>query len=170
MQTLILPGYSAKNKDWAEETQKQLSPTLEAKVIYWPHWEDENTKSDWQKEAEKIINHPDPKINLLAKSIGTLVAMLVLEKAPDKVNKLILCGVPLYDFLEGDPLHYKVLKKFPVEKLFCIQNEKDNHGSFEDVQKFLKAINPKTQVISKPREDHEYSYSEDFSIFFKTNN
>lgn len=34
MQNLILPGFSEKNKDWAEETKRQLDKFSESKVIY----------------------------------------------------------------------------------------------------------------------------------------
>lgn len=165
METIILPGYSFKNKDWAHQISSELAPEVNSIVFSWSHWENPGAKPDWQKEAEGIIKLANgQEINLLAKSLGTLVAMLVLAPGA-KVNKLILCGVPVLDFQEGDDKLYEVLKNFPSEDILCIQNENDNHGSFVQVEKFLHSINSQINVISKSRDDHEYYYGEDFKSF-----
>lgn len=166
MLTLILSGFSLKNKDWAEKTKEELAPDIESQVIYWPHWESEKPEDGWiENETEKIITREDPQVNIIAKSVGTLVAMHVLERKPEMVGKLILCGIPLYDFQEGDPMHYKVLRDFPEDMVLCIQNENDNHGSFEAVEKFIHSTNPKLRILSKPRDDHEYPFTENFKEF-----
>lgn len=165
MQTIILPGYSIKNKDWAHQISSELAPDVGSIVFYWSHWEDPEVKPEWQKEAEGVIKSAGgEEFNLLAKSIGTLVSMLVLAQGA-KVNKLILCGVPILDFQEGDDKLYGVLKDFPTENILCFQNENDNHGSFAEVEKFLHLINPEIKILSKPRDDHEYYFSEDFKQF-----
>lgn len=167
MQTLILPGYSLKNKGWAEEIKRQLDDKLTSKVIYWPHWETGQSEDNWiEKEAEKIIGTiHGGNINLIAKSIGTMVAMIVLKRKQELVNRLILCGIPLNDFLPGNEKYYEVLKGFLVERILCIQNSGDNHGSHPAVEKFIQAINPEIRVVSKERDDHEYPYPEDFIDF-----
>lgn len=192
MTTLILPGYSLKNKDWAEETKRQLVLELPKKsclfratressfsrsqsgirgtlvrVAYWSHWETGQTEDNWvEKETDKIINNlQSERVNLLAKSIGTMVAMVVLRRKPEMVNKLILCGIPINDFLPGNEKYYEVLRDFPAENILCIQNKDDNHGSYDGVEKFVHSINPAIKIISKDRADHEYPYSEDFIVF-----
>lgn len=165
MQTIILPGYSLKNKDWAHQISTELAPEVESIVFYWSHWEDPEVKPDWQEEAGGVIRSAGgEEFNLLAKSLGTLVSMLVLAKGA-KVNKLILCGIPVLDFQEGDDKLYDVLKDFPGENILCLQNKNDNHGSYGQVEKFLHSINSTIKIVSKPRDDHEYYYSEDFKQF-----
>lgn len=165
MRTIILPGYSIKNKDWAEAVKKDLEPEVPVEVFYWKHWTEPDAPKDWEAESNKVVSLAEGgELNILAKSIGTYVAMMVLARGA-KVNKLILCGVPVLDFQKGDDKLYGVLKDFPAENILCIQNENDNHGSFAEVEKFLHSINPEIKIVSKPRDGHEYYYSEDFKQF-----
>lgn len=169
MDTLIFPGYSPKNKSWAEEIKKELDNVTNCSIIYWPHWETEIAESGWiDKEVAKIlITIGEQTVNILAKSIGTLAVMKILKEKPNQINKLMLCGIYKYDFHPGDEIFFEVLKDFPADRFLCIQNENDNHGSFSDVEKFLHSINPNLKIISKPRSDHEYPYLDKFIQFFK---
>ncbi len=165
---LIIPGFSLKNKPWAEEVQKHLSSMFAVSVHYWPFWEMGQAEEGWiEKEKEKIINETVSPVNVIAKSIGTLVAMKILNSKPELVKKIILCGIPVNDFHQGDDEFYKGLKSLKEENILCIQNENDNHGSFSGVEKFVHSINPKIKVVSTPRFDHEYPYFAEFSDFFK---
>ena len=93
--------------------------------------------------------------------------MKVLAQKPEIFNKLILCGIPVDDFLAGDDKLYEALKSLPAEKILVIQNENDNHGSFMKVEALIHQINPQIKVISMPRDDHDYPYPEDFREFLK---
>lgn len=167
MDTLIIPGFSLKNKDWAEEVQKNLDP-INIRIHYWSHWETGQAEDSWiDKETKKIINRENLTINVIAKSIGTLAAMKILKLRPKLINKIILCGIPLNDFHPGDESVYEVLKLLDEKNILCIQNENDNHGTFFDVEKFVHAINPNIKIISKSRSDHDYPYFEDFAEFLK---
>lgn len=97
--------------------------------------------------------------------IGESVGKVVLQRKPELVNRLILCGIPINDFLPGNEKHYEVLKDFPAEHVLCIQNREDNHGSFAKVEKFVRALNPIIQILPKERQDHEYPYPEDILNF-----
>ena len=46
MQTLILPGYSSKNKAWTDEVAKNLKVDGVIRPFYWAHWTDEEVKFD----------------------------------------------------------------------------------------------------------------------------
>ena len=166
MDTLIVPGYSLKNKDWAEETKRELAPRIVSSIVYWPHWETGQSEEGWiEKEVEKFLANEESQINIIAKSIGTLVTMKILKSKPQLINKIILCGIFIYDFKPGDEKFFQVLESINADNVLCFQNENDNHGSFADVEKFIHAINPKIKVISRPRSDHEYPYPEDFIKF-----
>ncbi|KKT73934.1 MAG: hypothetical protein UW69_C0052G0007 [Microgenomates group bacterium GW2011_GWA2_44_7] len=169
METLILPGFSLKNKDWAEETKIKLSSYLPATVIYWDHWTTGFTESNWiEKEVKKIADTiGNMQVNILAKSIGTAISLQVIKQKPNSVNKLILCGIPTRDLNPGDQIYYVPLKSFPPDQVLCLQNENDNHGSYAEAEKFIHSLNPDLKVISKPRSDHEYPYSDDFISFLK---
>lgn len=167
MKTLILPGFSIKNKVWAEEISRELSPDIESEIVYWDHWKTGVADNNWiEEKANEIVNEfKGQRVNILAKSIGTLVTVRILEKDSSSINKIIMCGIPLEDLSADDLEHYQTLKGFPKEKIIYIQNENDNHGSYNSVSEFLKIIDNGIHVISKPREDHEYPYEDEFKKF-----
>ena len=169
MKTYILPGFSEKNKNWVDETVNELTPLILAKGIYWQHWSSGQVKDGWiEKEAQKIIiDSNNEKINIISKSVGTMVCLEIIKSQPQLVNKIILCGIPLADFLPGDEKRYKELKNFSPNNVLCIQNSKDNHGSYAEAKAFVYKINPNIKIISKSRDDHHYPYPKDFINFLK---
>jgi predicted alpha/beta hydrolase family esterase len=164
MKTYILPGGSEKNKEWVDLTVSELSPTFTSKGVYWKHWNGDQTEGNWiEKEAQRIINDfNNEKVNIIAKSVGTMVCMAILKLQSSLVNKIILCGIALNDFSEDDQKEFLVLKNLPPENILCIQNVDDTHGSFAKVETFIHDINSNIKIISKPRDDHNYPYSIDF--------
>ena len=169
MNTIVLPGYSSKNKEWLDELH-QKAGIKPLDTIEWDHWKDENSNSNWIKsEVTRIINiYGNEKVNVIAKSLGTLIAMNILNQKFEIFNKIILCGIPINDFESGDVGTYDVLSKFPSEKVICIQNNNDNHGSYDQIRKLLNSVNPDIQLITKESSDHNYPYYEDFRSFLKS--
>lgn len=167
MKTLILPGYSAHNKDWAETVKGELESEFPIIVVYWPHWTSEQKDPNWiQNEVAKIQDLTrGKKINIIAKSIGTYAAMLLLKENPDCLNKIILCGIPLNDLSGQSKIAYSVLKALQSNEVLCISNSEDPHGSASEVEHFVHLLNPAIRVLSKPRSDHEYYYSQDIKEF-----
>src|SRR6185369_12160887 len=140
--------------------------------IHWDHWTDTEQKFDVEEKAKLISGLSRQKeINIIAKSIGTLAASYVIKNNPEQVMKVILCGIPLTDFSDQDKETMKTnLKDFPVHKIIVFQNDKDPHGSFNQIKEFLQDVNPNIKLISKPREDHDYPYYEDFQAFIGASN
>ncbi len=167
MYTYILPGFSPKNKEWADTTKSQLNPICPSVAIHWEHWQTGGERpEDWkQQEAKKILAMTGgEQINVLAKSIGTVIAMGLLSY----VNKLILCGIPTVDLKESALDYYRPLKDFPPARILCIQNKHDNHGSYLAVKALIDILNPKIPVICKSGDNHEYPYPEEFINFLTT--
>lgn len=166
---LILPGYSDKNKNWLEETAKNLDSDNEVRTIYWNHWSDFHKKFDPKDKAIDVADVIlDDSANIIAKSIGTLVASYVIDKIPEKIKKVILCGLPLMDLSETDKEVIKTaIAKVSVENFICIQNSDDPHGKFDEVSEFLHGINPNFKVVKKEASNHEYMYFSDFTNFLK---
>lgn len=166
MHTLILPGYSETNRQWAQAVQSNLG-AKEAGFISWQHWTTGQAAPDWAHEETSAIvaKLAGQNIALIAKSIGTFVAMLVLAAKPDNISKLILCGIPVNDFQPGNTAAYQVLRQYPAPNCQVFQNEQDPHGSVTQVRDLLAPINPQIQVIPMPRADHEYPYFQQFKSF-----
>lgn len=167
MITFILPGYSLKNKDWALEVAKNLKLDHEIRPVLWDHWTDPEKGLKPAKKADEIIDVLlSDRTNIIAKSVGTFVAAFVLQKIPNRVEKVILCGIPSVSEKRLE-IFKDVFKNFPPEKVICFQNTKDPLATFKEVKEFMSKVNPKIKVIEKPRSDHNYPYFEDFQNFLK---
>jgi predicted alpha/beta hydrolase family esterase len=164
MKTIILPGYSKHNCDWAEEMVLDMDLVHEVVVHNWKHWEKGNFSL--KQELERILEEVgDGKINIIAKSVGVYVALNLIPKILHKVNKVILCGIASAVGEDRKGLLKTFVSSIPVENILCIQNEKDKYVTFADAEKFYHSVEPKIKVISKPRSDHDYPYPGDFKKF-----
>jgi len=169
MKTIILPGFSPHNKDWALEVAKHLKLlNYDSYVHFWRHWERGGSLS-LNYEIEQIIKQAgDDKINFISKSVGTRVTLFLIPRFNEQIVKIIFCGIPLRGFADATKARFKeTLSVFPHDKIVCFQNENDPFGSFEKVRKFIKKVNPGIETIEKPRSDHEYPYFDDFASFLK---
>ncbi len=168
MITFILPGYSAHNKDWALDIADSLELNHEIRPVLWEHWMDAEKRFVPQKKADDLMDIlKNESANIIAKSVGTLVAVLVVKKIPNQIKKVILCGIPSTS-VQRLKIFQEALKDFPAEKILVVQNEHDPLGPFTKVKEFIKKVNPKIKVVQKPRSDHDYPYFEDFNIFLKS--
>lgn len=177
MKTIILPGYSPHNLDWALDVKNKLKSSDEIIVHQWEHWSRESKRSfSPRREIAKITSFlGSAPVNLIAKSVGTRIAMHLIISGTLKLNKLILCGIPT----KGDEklllgeitidrsknIYAKALKTIDPRKIIIIQNSDDPFARFRDIKKFVGIINPRLRVIKKDRVDHNYPYFEDFSSF-----
>lgn len=168
MITFILPGYSAKNKDWALDIADELEVDHEIRPVLWEHWMDSEKRFIPQKKADDLMDVlKADHANIIAKSVGTLVAAAVVKKIPAQIEKVILCGIP-----SVSPQRLKIFqesfKNFPAERIIVIQNSRDPLGPYDKVKEFMAKVYPKIKVIEKPRSDHHYPYPEDFNKFLKS--
>lgn len=164
MKTIILPGFSIHNKDWALEIKKSLSFKQSVLVHEWQHWKLGGALHP-KYEIGKILNEIGrDKVNVIAKSVGTMVCMHLLCEIPDQINKIILCGIPSVSE-ERNKLFTAYLADFPAKDIIVFQNTKDPLAGFEDVKDFMKDVNPKIKIIEKERSDHNYPYFAEFNEF-----
>lgn len=165
MKTVILPGYSPHNKDWAEYTKSKLHLGHEIIVHNWLHW----TKGSFSlpREVDSLLKKfGKEKINIVAKSVGTRVAMHIIAKNPNQMNKLILCGIPTkVESKVAKKIYTSGLSLLSPSQVIIFQNTNDPFASFSIIEKFIHLINPKIKVIEKTRSDHQYPYPEDFQEF-----
>jgi len=168
MVTFILPGYSSHNKEWAEEVASNLKLDGQVRPIFWDHWEDESQSFKPQEKADLIIRHlKGDSINIIAKSVGTLVAALIAKEILGQVSKVILCGIPTVSE-ERLKIFREAFSGFTPGKLIVFQNEKDPFTSFEELKMFMKKVNPKIEIRAMPRSDHHYPYYEEFQNFLSS--
>ena len=159
MQTLILPGYSSKNKAWADSIKDHLLVEGMIRPIYWAHWNDESIVFDAKEKADLLVKHTKgDNINIIAKSVGTLVSAYMFNLMRERINKIILCGIPVNDLNELDLELVRGFAKEASGRILIIQNIHDPHGNYELVKNF-------GNVVSKDRNDHDYPYLDDFNNF-----
>lgn len=164
MKAIILPGYSESNKQWVLSLIKEMDIRHKVLVHEWRHWTSGGFSLNYELgELEKEAG--DDEISILAKSVGTSVAMNLLAKGIH-VNKLILCGIPFRGFQdERKKLFKDNLTDFPTENVIVFQNSKDPLGNFSVVERFIHSINPEIKVVEKEAGNHHYPYSKDFQEF-----
>jgi len=168
MITFILPGYSPRNKEWADEVAKNLKLEGQIRPIYWDHWEDESQTFKPKEKAELIIRHSKGEtMNMVAKSVGTLVAALITKEIPKRINKIILCGIPTVSE-ERLRISQDAFSSFPPENIMVFQNQKDPFATDIEVKDYMKKVNPEIVVNSMPRPDHHYPYYEEFQNFLSS--
>ena len=148
------------NRQWAYEVKKNLKVKSDVLVYEWEHWKN-NGSMKVSFEVEKLIFLiGNEKVNIIAKSVGTRITMLLADKKSDIFQKVILCGIPV------DPVGYaKGLKKIGSEKLLVIQNSKDPFMSYGKIRLYLKLIDKRIKVIKKEASNHDYPYYSDFNKF-----
>lgn len=167
MLTLILPGYSEHNRDWAKDLAGKLKLGHEVRVIEWEHWKTGKSFSA-KKEIEKILEIVGAKeVNIIAKSVGVAIGLEVIPIIFSQINKVILCGIASVVNEDRKKLLETVLSKVQVESILCIQNENDKYVPYKEAKDFYHSVNPEIRVISKPRSDHEYPYPEEIQEFLE---
>lgn len=168
MRTLVLPGFSLNNKEWAQEIKERLNLGHEVKVIFWQHWEKGGSLA-MNYELQKIIKLiGEDEVNIIAKSVGTRVSMNLVPKITKQINKLILCGIPTKGRSESvKKLYREGLSPLSPSQVIVVQNTKDPFANFKIIEKFIHSINLKIKVVEKQRSDHHYPYTEDFQKFLK---
>ena len=167
MVTLILPGYSISNKKWLEETANQIPGDSEIRPVYWGHWTDPDTKFDPKIKAN-LLNGVAGKrvVDIVAKSIGTLAASYLIQKSPEKIRKVIFCGIPVNGLSETDKEVIKeALRKLHLAGVIIFQNSEDPKGSFNTVVDLLSEFGSKIKIVRKEADTHDYFYFNDFNRF-----
>lgn len=167
MLVVILPGFSSKN----EEESQNIADFLEEKgldVLFhtWPHWDDDSIEFDPTDQAEELFKEiedsEEEQVIIVAKSIGTYVAMKLLKMIdPDyiDVSSLVLMGIPLNDIKPAQRMEYKnALGEFEGE-INLVHNENDPHGSLSEVRALLEDFDV-FETVKLGHDDHRYDYPE----------
>ena len=167
MKYLYLPGYSPKNEREQLENSRALA-AAEVDVVKhkYRHWINDSYVFDIDQElASALALIPEhEEFGIIAKSIGTFLAMKVIATRAKKIRSLLLMGVPVNDLDEDELAEYRLMLP-KVSHITVLQNENDTHGSAAQVEELLKDI--KHQLVVKSAEDHDYIYPQDIVAIIK---
>lgn len=154
---LVLPGFSLKNKEEAEAIALAIESKNQKVYLHkWRHWDNPEAEFDPWLEVDLIKKQIEGgDLNIVAKSIGTYIAVNLLKEVP--VNKLTLMGIPVSDLTAEELTSYSALSN--LEHFTVIHNDKDPHGNIQQVEDLLSGL--EYDLILKEAAHHEYRYVED---------
>lgn len=164
MTTLFLPGYSLQNKQWLEETVAQL-PQISFTPIHWAHWqtgESDISSFNFPQEVSRLVSQATGPVNILAKSIGTVVSAKAINSHQLSIHKVVFCGLPFKNVVDTQNEIITMLANFDPQNILFIQNTQDPAGPASELIKWL----PKQYQLITPESDlHHYPYPQLFSQF-----
>lgn len=168
MKTIILPGYSLHNRDWALKMESFLMPQIICTIHGWGHWT--GGSFSLPREINGILEEiRGEKVNIIAKSVGTRVTMHLIPKILNELNKVILCGIPTkFESEAVRTLYRDGLLKLGANNVIIFQNTGDPFCPYVTVKAFIASVDENIEVIEKPRNDHEYPYFADFKTFLSS--
>jgi pimeloyl-ACP methyl ester carboxylesterase len=164
MKTMILPGYSPHNREWAEAIAAGLS---QAEVHSWAHWESGGSMDARQELAAILQGIGKGPVHLLAKSVGCRLAARIIVMAPEKIRRVVFCGIPSTRDDAKEDIQ-AALAALPPGRALVVQNAGDPYAAYAEVAAMFAAIGPGVQVLERPRDDHHYPYPQDFRDFLES--
>lgn len=164
MKTIILPGYSPRNREWADDLAAAIPG---AEVHPWPHWNTGGSLDAARELASILRRIGGETVHLLAKSVGCGIALRVVLHDPGRVSRLILCGLPGISAEARAGLAGAAAVLAP-ERILVVQNRADPYAACAEVKKIVQNLAPGIRVTEGDRDDHHYPYHEIFTAFLET--
>lgn len=161
MKTILLPGYSIRNREWADEIAAKIDGV---EVHAWAHWDSGGTLNAARELAAITRRIGENRVSLLAKSVGCRIAVQIVLDRPDQIEQLILCGLPGTQ-VESRADFDAALRRLPIENILVVQNRNDPYAAFSEVQHMIQSVHPGVRVVAGDREDHHYPYPDLFRDF-----
>lgn len=161
MKLLFFSGNSLRNRDFAYEAEDKLKDIFDVTYIQgYEHWETGQQWIDLPHELEVLkSSNQTGEYGVLAKSIGTVLAVQAITSSIITPRFLLLLGLPL-DYITKDyPQFGQALLDINLPTVI-IQNDNDPVGASKDVQTYLPE--PLRQVLITSRgTTHDY---EDYQL------
>ena len=135
----------------------------------YTHWDSGEVTIDFSVEESKLANHvsqlpPDTEITLVAKSAGSLLALLAIGHNTVIPTQCIFFGVPL-DLAAGGIFYsqWTVLSSFKIPTM-AFHNVPDPTTSYDFTKTTLEKYAPQIHFITTKETDHWYG---DFPTYDK---
>ena len=157
MNAVLLPGNSARHREWVEALKVAVSPQFQiVKALAYLHWQTGEEKADVDYElaiAKSSVTELDPYM-IIGKSIGTVIAVRGVAEGVLRPTKLILLGIPING---GAPkeLFAQWLRHINAP-VVVVQNTHDPLGSFADVKAAFRGCGEAISFVELPGDTHDY--------------
>ncbi|MDD4643518.1 MAG: hypothetical protein PHW90_00560 [Bacilli bacterium] len=153
---LILGGNSKNNIAWIHKVRKVFTRDYKVNEICYDHWKN-NNEINFDVELKKLekITHDIKDYYIVSKSIGSIIALIGIEKQIINPKGIVILGFPL-KYLQKINLNIKQLLNNVINEteILVIQQKNDPIGKCEEVIKELPA---NIRVIEIPGNHHVYS-------------
>ncbi len=156
MTILYIPGFSVKNREETIINATALEIAGHAVVsVEWEHWNSPDAPWSLQNAMKTVKGLKVVPDIIVAKSIGTFVAVNLLKEL--SVSKIVLLGIPVLDLSEEDLKAYSILENIK-DQTVLVHNINDNHGTLQDLSKYLELTEFDVHEIEA--DNHSYQYPE----------
>lgn len=148
MNIVLLGGNSKRHYQWVRDLAASLTSNGHTVILHdYKHWLTGDESADIEYEINSLSKQLEPYDNyiIIAKSVGTLIASLGIQRGAIKAAHAILLGVPLNGVISTYPEFTDALKSLPPT--IIVQNSDDPYGAVADITQFIEQNAP-TQVIS----------------------
>lgn len=157
MNALLLPGNSPRHAEWVEDLRSALLPGLAVvKTQQYRHWRTGEERADVAYETAEAKDNAsglDPYV-IVAKSIGTVIAVKGVADGVLAPTKLILLGVPIRGGTTVD--EFLGWLSSITTTVVIVQNTADPLGSFADVRTAFEKAGPHVSFVELTGTTHDY--------------
>lgn len=162
MNILILGGNSKRHKQWVRDLKDSLKDSFD-RVVYvdYAHWESGDEQADIEYEISQAARLASElgSYAIVAKSIGTVIAMEGIASGVLQPSSTLLMGLPLGRVASSSDCA-DMLSLLPPTTF--LQNDRDPVGGAEDIRVFIESNPPAVWDLSVSSGDtHDYS---DFAL------
>lgn len=158
MNLLVLGGNSQRHHTWIREIGASLEAEGHKVTLHdYTHWStgDEAANVDLEVKAIEQLMSDRTDYAVVAKSIGTVIAAVAIERGALRPSQCVLLGVPLNSLGKHLPDVHHEFSALPQTTF--IQNEHDPLGSAQDVRAYVEQSPPsRMQFVTTPGDTHDY--------------
>lgn len=156
MDALIFGGESPRHQQWVRDVARTLQPHFSAvKFLDYRHWSEGGpTDIEFEIAAAAKLAATSASYTIVAKSIGTIIAVLGIGTTVLRPTRCVFLGLPL-GVLRRMPGVIDAIRLLPPTTF--VQNEHDPLGSTEEVASFIDVHgNHLATVLKTPGDTHDY--------------
>ena len=160
---IILPGNGIVNKEWAEKARDFFVAYFKSiNIQYYDHWSNKSELIDMDIELKKFndtVNALGGNVAILAKSVGTVLAMFAVHSKSIDVSRITRC------VFVGLPPEWARTNGFDIDSwsndfkipTILIQNDHDPAASAEEIKKEQASGRYKNMTLVEVKgDDHVY--------------
>ena len=170
---IVLPGNSVSNQAWGEAAAEYFGDWFrEVYLQYYDHWESGeaniNLESELVKLKEVVIKDDvETEYVIVAKSIGSILALLAIHLEIINPEKCVFFGMPL-DLAAADIFkdNWSALSDLKVPTL-SFHNEADPTANFHFTKNILTAHAPAIKLVARSGNNHNYDEFAEFEPAIK---